>query len=325
LLFLRINIFQSIFFLLLHSSVYLFVCFLIILISVPIPPNFSFTECLWFLDRNYDDCVHTVEGNVVRKVISDGENLALIEISEKDNCLNVNILKYKISEKYVKNFVEEWFDLERDILPFYAVLKKDADFKFMTTDFNGLRLLGIPNAFEALSWCIIGQQINLTFAYSLKRRLTEAYGTKITFEGKNYWSFPDPEIISKLKPEDLRIFQFSQKKAEYVIEAGKQFAEGNISKEILAELSTEDAIKKLTAIRGIGEWTANYLLMKSLRRQECITHGDVGLFNALVKLKNFPKRPEKQQILDLFADYQGWEAYLVFYLWRSLAERRHKQ
>ncbi len=289
------------------------------MISIPTPPNFSFSECLWFLDRNYDDCMHKVEGNVVRKVISDDKNIALIEIGESDNCLTINILQGNTSQKYVIDFVAEWFDLERDIIPFYDKLGKDKEFAFMTNHYKGLRLLGIPDAFEALCWCIIGQQINLTFAYSLKRRFTEAYGSKIEFEGKNYWAFPSPEIVAKLNPEDLRLFQFSQKKAEYVIEAGKQFAEKNISKEILAKLSTEDAIKKLTSIRGIGEWTANYLLMKSLRRMECITHGDVGLFNALVKLKNFPKRPEKQQIVTLFAEFEGWEAYLVFYLWRSLA------
>jgi DNA-3-methyladenine glycosylase II len=289
------------------------------MIEIPIPSNFSFDECLWFLDRNYDDCVHKVEGKKVRKVLKSGSEIALIEISKEGNSLIINTLKGEINQNFVQEFIIEWFDLERDISPFYKQLKADTDFKFMTTDFQGLRLLGIVDAFEALCWCIIGQQINLTFAYSLKRRLTEAYGTKIEFEGNNYWLFPEPGVLANLKPEALRAFQFSQKKAEYVIEAGAQFANGNISKAILAKLSTAAAIKKLTDIRGIGEWTANYLLMKSLRRQECITHGDVGLFNALVKLKNFPKRPEKQQIIDLFANFSGWEAYLVFYLWRSLA------
>ena len=256
---------------------------------------------------------------MVRKVIKAEDSFGLIEIGERDKYLYINILKGNISESLVVNFVKEWFDLERNIVPFYELLKKDLDFAPMTSHFNGLRLLGIPDAFEALCWCIIGQQINLTFAYSLKRRITEAYGTKIDFEGENYWIFPEPKILANLSAQDLRIFQFSQKKAEYVLEAGRQFAEGNVSKEILAVLPTEQAIKKLTEIRGIGEWTANYLLMKSLRRMECITHGDVGLLNALVKYKNFPKRPEKQQILDLFADFVGWEAYLVFYLWRSLA------
>ncbi len=263
--------------------------------------------------------MHKVADNKVRKVIDDGQNLALIEIFENDNNLIINTLKGDISSQFLKDFVVEWFDLERNILPFYKILQNDEEFAFMVKDFSGLRFLGIPNAFEALCWCIIGQQINLTFAYSLKRRLTEVYGQKIEFEGKFYWAFPKPENLANLTPEDLRSFQFSQKKAEYVIEAARQFVAGNISKEILASLTTDEAIKKLTSIRGIGEWTANYLLMKSLRRHECITHGDVGLFNALAKLKNFPKRPDKQQILDLFADYKGWEAYLVFYLWRSLA------
>lgn len=289
------------------------------MIIVPTPPNFSFAECLWFLDRKYDDCVHTVEVNFVRKVISDGENMALIEVGELDTYLTINILKGNISEKYCIEFVKQWFDLERNIIPFYQKLAADKDFAFMITDFKGLRLLGIPDAFEALCWCIIGQQINLTFAYSLKRRLTEKYGQSIELEGKKYWQFPHYEIIAKLQPEDLRAFQFSQKKGEYVIEAAKQFAAGNISKEILLKLSNKEAIKKLTTIRGIGEWTANYLLMKSLHRMECITHGDVGLFNALYAIKGFPKRPAKRLILDLFSNFVGWEGYLVFYLWRSLA------
>ncbi len=291
------------------------------MIKLAIPPNFSFSECLWFLDRNYDDCVHSVERNAVRKVLDDGHTIGLIEITQMDNNLIVNVLIGEISENYIKNFVIEWFDLSTNIEPFYECLEKDKDFAFMTVDFGGLRLMGIPNAFEALCWCIIGQQINLSFAYSLKRRITEKYGMKMEFEGKNYWLFPKPEALARVLPDELRIFQFSQKKAEYVIEAASQFSSGNLSKDILGQLTTEEAIKKLTSIRGIGEWTANYLLMKSLRRQECITHGDVGLYNALLAIKDFPKRPEKQQILDLFANFKGWEAYLVFYLWRSLAKK----
>ena len=152
--------------------------------------------------------MHTVEGSAVRKVLVDGENIGLIEIGEADNWLIIKILKGNISEKYIFDFVTEWFDLERDIVPFYEKLQKDNEFAFMTTDFNGLRLLGIPDAFEALCWCIIGQQINLTFAYSLKRRLTEAYGTKMEYDGKNYWAFPKPEILATLNPEDLLIFQY---------------------------------------------------------------------------------------------------------------------
>ena len=191
----------------------------------------------------------------------------------------------------------------------------------MVSEFEGLRLMAIPNTFEAICWSIIGQQINLTFAYSLKRRLTETYGSFIEFENSKYWLFPNSETIGLLTVAELRIFQYSERKAEYLIEIGKQFAQNNVSKEKLAKTETNEAIKLLTSIRGIGEWTANYTLMKSLKRLECITHGDVGLFNALHAIKGFPKRPSKEEIASVFDSFKGWEAYLVFYLWRSLAKK----
>jgi DNA-3-methyladenine glycosylase II len=59
--------------------------------------------------------------------------------------------------------------------------------------------------------------------------------------------------------------------------------------------------------------------MKSLKRLECVTYGDVGLYNALANLKGFPKRPTRQELDDFFENFAGWEAYTVFYLWRSLS------
>ena len=124
----------------------------------------------------------------------------------------------------------------------------------------------IPDLFEASYWSIIGQQINLIFACKLKRIFTEVYGTKSTFEGINYHLFLKTKIVANTKVEDLLPFQFSNRKAEYLIEIAKQFVLGNISKEILSTHTTVRAISLLVSVRGIGEWTANYALIKSLKR-----------------------------------------------------------
>ena len=87
----------------------------------------------------------------------------------------------------------------------------------MVHQFSGLRIIGIPDLLEALSWAIIGQQINLTFAYTLKHRLDEKYGTKVTFENQSYYLFPEATTIAAINPEVLRPLQFSQRKAEYLI------------------------------------------------------------------------------------------------------------
>ena len=289
--------------------------------KIPIPKNFSFQECLWFLDRNYDDCLHEVRPDAVRKPIFIDNVPTLIEITESDNQLIINVLVGNNSEKQIIEFVKDWFDYNRDLSSFYKLLKKDSELKYMTSEYKGLRLMAIPDLFEALCWSIIGQQINLTFAYKLKRRFTEIYGTKLTYENSDYYLFPKPEIVENIKVEDLLPLQFSNRKAEYLIEIAKQFVSGNISKEILSSKPTNEAIDLLVSVRGIGEWTANYALMKSLKRLECVTYGDVGLYNALHNLKGFDKRPSRET-LDLFFDnFKDWEAYTVFYLWRSLAVR----
>lgn len=287
--------------------------------KIPIPENFSFQECLWFLDRNYDDCLHEVRQHSVRKLLSVDNISTLIEISEKDNFLIINILCGNNSEKEIIEFVKEWFDIDRDLTDFYQLLNQDTDLAYMSVDYKGLRLLGIPNLFEALCWSIIGQQINLTFAYKLKRKLTENYGIKLIFENNDYHLFPNPGIIANLQVSDLTPMQFSTRKAEYLIEIAKQFISGNITKPKLEQITTPEAIKALINIRGIGEWTANYALMKSLKRLECVTYGDVGLYNALFALKDFPKRPSREQLDTFFEKFKNWEAYTVFYLWRSLA------
>jgi DNA-3-methyladenine glycosylase II len=290
--------------------------------KLPIPKHFSFQECLWFLDRNYDDCLHEVRPDAVRKAIFIQDEPTLIEITEGDNFLIINVLMGINSEKENIEFVKDWFDYDRDMTGFYERLNKDSDLKYMATDYNGLRLMGIPDLFEALCWSIIGQQINLNFAYKLKRRLTEVYGTKLTYENSDYYLFPKPEIVANIKVEDLLPLQFSNRKAEYLIEIAKQFVSGNISKEILSAHTTDEAIRLLVGVRGIGEWTANYALMKSLKRLECVTYGDVGLYNALHNLKGFPKRPSREELNLFFGNFKNWEAYTVFYLWRSLAVRK---
>lgn len=290
--------------------------------KIPIPQNFSFQECLWFLDRNYDDCLHEVCQNSVRKLLLIEGISTLLEISEEDDCLVTTVLIGNASENEIVEFVKEWFDIERDLTNFYQLLSQDNELSYMNLDYKGLRLLGIPNLFEALCWSIIGQQINLSFAYKLKRKMTEAFGTKLTYENNNYYLFPSPEIVANLSVSALLPMQFSTRKAEYLIEIAKQFVLGSISKPKIELLTTSEAIKALVNIRGIGEWTANYALMKSLKRLECVTYGDVGLYNALFALKGFPKRPTREQLDQFFENFRNWEAYTVFYLWRSLAVKK---
>lgn len=282
------------------------------------PANFSFQESLWFLDRNYDDCLHIVTENKVTKAIRIDNDAVLFEVTDDQEYLRIKLLSGNVREEKLIKYLTQWFDLERDISPFYQL--RHPVIEQLTGQYHGLRLIAIPDLFEALCWSIIGQQINLTFAYKLKRRLVEKYGEYISSKNEKHYLFPKPEQLLKVTIEDLKGIQFSRQKAMYIIELAHQFDQGLISKpSIEAAGDTPKMIKELMKIKGIGEWTANYAIMKSFKRMDCITYGDIGLLNGMKMLFDLDNKPTRDQVDDFFNHAPFWESYLVFYIWRSLS------
>ena len=294
-------------------------------ILLPIPALFSFQECLWFLNRNYDDCLHVIVADVIYKSVETGGEMLLFSVQEQGAFLEIDILAGSASKEnkdFLLHYVKEWFDMDRNIQPFYDLLKTDQRLAYMTETYKGLRLIGISNLFEAICWCIIGQQINLSFAYKVKRRLVERFGSSIAHDNTSFYTFPSPQILSEVSVAELKEMQFSERKAEYVIGIAKAFANGSLSKEgIEAIPDFLSRQKALTQHKGIGVWTANYALMKTLKEPEGIPHGDIGLLNALSNHNIIQDRRETGKIEALFGQFKQWESYLVFYLWRSLTVR----
>lgn len=287
------------------------------------PALFSFDECLWFLNRNYDDCLHHIApGSLSKAICINGENIAF-SLRDQDRHLALDLIhggRDAARQDALVQYIIEWFDLERDIAPFYQLLQKNKTLGYMAHDFAGFRLIGIHDLYEALCWSIIGQQINLTFAYTLKRRLVEHYGDNLSVDGLSLHIFPRPEVLEHVPIAELRALQFSERKAEYLLLVSQLFAAGSISKQHLLQCASyEEQVALLTAIRGIGIWTANYALMKTLKQLQAIPYGDAGLLNALLNHGLIKDKKDNAGIDKLFKRFKGWESYLVFYLWRSLS------
>ncbi|WP_316823608.1 DNA-3-methyladenine glycosylase family protein [Pedobacter gandavensis] len=291
----------------------------------PTPIDFNFGECLWFLDRGFDDCLYRLDKSSVTRVIRLEEGLALFQVEMAGTQLQISILNRPLSQKEVialKNYISDWFDLQLELDPFYQLIAKEPRLAFMKEEYFGLRMVGIPDLFEAICWAIIGQQINLTFAYQLKRKLVEGYGERMEFNDHTYFLFPTPEVLATVAIEDLQGMQFSRSKASYLLGIAQAFADQSISKERLSLLPDVSSRQKfLTDIKGVGPWTANYALMKSLKERSCIPHGDAGLLNALIHLEIIQDKKDTVSIAAFFSEYIEWESYLVFYLWRTLSKR----
>ncbi|OXE97146.1 DNA-3-methyladenine glycosylase II [Flavobacterium araucananum] len=293
-------------------------------IEIPVTGLFSKQECLWFLSRDFDDCIYKIYNDRVRRGFRSGDKIMVVDIHPTPEKLILEWLTGSPSDEEiitVVEFVSDWFDLNTDLTQFYKAIIADKRISYMADEYSGLRFIGMPDFFEALAWCIIGQQINLSFAYKVKRKLVERYGEFTVYEGQKYYAFPATEILAHANISDLRELQFSEKKAQYLIAIAQLFLNGKLSKKIVQDLpDLESRIKFLTGIRGIGQWTANYALMKSMKEPACVPHGDVGILKALINHRVIRSKEDKHSIDRFFESFMGWQSYVVFYLWRTLSK-----
>jgi DNA-3-methyladenine glycosylase II len=280
---------------------------------------FSFQEILNFLLGMPAEPLFTVTKTSVTRALNIEGEKALFSVSAHKDNLEIIFLtpSSQLTQSRIQAFVTEWLDLDRDLTPFYQLAQQDPLLKEPASQHQGLRLVGIPDLFEALSWAIVGQQVNMTFAQAQKRRLAENFGDYLDYQGQHFLIFPGPEKIAPLEPQELLPLQISQRKGEYLIRVARAMQAGNLSKERLRKLAPEAMERELLAHRGIGPWTANYVMMKTLRVQSAFPVDDVGLQNAIGAALGKGK-PQREEVLALGQAWSGWEAYATYYLWRTL-------
>ena len=294
------------------------------IIKIDLPPIFSFNECLYFLDRGYDDCLHQINKNTITKALLFDNYPVLIHLSYEENQLCVEILtggELQNLTYRLKNYIHGWFDLSRNLDEFYRMAQGDAILSILIKRYYGLRLVGIENLFEALCWAILGQQINLVFAYKTKRALVEKYGKFVAYKQEKYYLFPDPADLLTCQVDDLLRLQISRTKARSILELARLFSlKGYNSTDIIFKNDPQQVKNLLTSWYGVGPWTAQYTMMRCLKQQNAFPVQDVGLQNAVKQILGLADKPSEDQLHALARGWKNWEAYATLYLWRSLAD-----
>ena len=144
---------------------------------------------------------------------------------------------------------------------------------------RGFRPMLQADLLTALVRCISAQQVNLKWAATVRRRLAETFGRAHSVGENRVYSL-DPERLAALQIADIRALQFTTRKAEYIINAAGAVANGELEIAHLAGLSDEEVIAKVTAIRGLGLWTAEWVLARTLGRPR-VSAGDLGVRKAV--------------------------------------------
>jgi AraC family transcriptional regulator, regulatory protein of adaptative response / DNA-3-methyladenine glycosylase II len=187
---------------------------------------------------------------------------------------------------------------------------------------HGLRIPMSATVFEGIVWAIIGQQVNLAFAYKLRRAMTELCGTPINDQhGNQFVAHPTAEQVAMLSYDDLTAHQYSRRKAEYLIDTARLMASGELDIDNMdAGQPATRLEKQLLKVRGLGAWSVNYILMRAFGFADCVPYGDTGLTSALQRFFGTETRPDTTMTAELMQHFAPYRSLATYHLWMTLGE-----
>ena len=166
------------------------------------------------------------------------------------------------------------------------------------------------NYYQELVDSIISQQLSVKAARAIETRFKDLYGG----------NFPSPEQILDTDIETLRGVGISRPKARYIQDLAMKILDGSVKFDHFDQQSNEEIITELTAVKGIGEWTAHMFLMFCMGRLDVLPIGDLGIRNGVTALYGFATTATPQDITEIANTHQWkpYESVASWYVWQSL-------
>jgi DNA-3-methyladenine glycosylase II len=230
-----------------------------------------------------EDPVNRLDDGVFRRVLRLDGALHPYEVRWRggvdDARLSVSVPSSRASRvrDAVTHEVRRIFGLDFDLTGFYRMAKADPVLAELISSLYGLRPTLAPGGLEMLVGSIVAQQVNLTFAFTLRARLIRRYGEPVAVGGQTVYAFPEARALAGLRVATLRAMQFSTRKAEYIRDVARAMTAGRLDLTALARASSTEVIDILTALRGLGRWTADWYLARCLGRGDACPAGDLAV------------------------------------------------
>ncbi|MFN2451677.1 MAG: DNA-3-methyladenine glycosylase [Candidatus Dormibacteria bacterium] len=183
----------------------------------------------------------------------------------------------------------------------------------------GLRPTLQPDLLTALVRSISAQQVNLRWAATTRRRLAEAFGTRHDIAGTEVYSL-DPDRLAAADPAAIRALQFTTRKAEYIVVAAQAVASGRLRLDELSTLPDTEVVARLVALRGLGVWSAEWLLARTLGRP-CVVAGDLGVRKAVGLVYGIGALPAERLVRSTTAHWGAAAAMAQTLILHALLDR----
>jgi AraC family transcriptional regulator of adaptative response / DNA-3-methyladenine glycosylase II len=278
--------------------------------ALRLPSAYRFREVLDFYGRDPQSVSECVSSTSLRKcVLIEGE-ARLIEIAFRGTSARCSV---EGAPREAHRLIVRMLGLDSDADAFERQFAADSLLGHLVKKQRGLRIPLTPEPWEALAWAILGQQISLKAAVTLRRGLIESLGKT---HPSGLRAHPPAEDVADLDLETLRRLKFSGSKAEYLIAAAQAVKSREVPLATMRRMSAAHASRRMRNVRGIGPWTVQYALLRGVGFADCLPAGDAGLAQGLARLLD--ARPSEPEIRDLMARYSPWRSVATYHVWASL-------
>ncbi len=288
-------------------------------LRLDLPAGYRTRDVLAFHSRDAEGLAEQVNPEGLRKgVLLDGVPVVLEVVFEADaaRCtVDADGAPGAAVPELAREALLSILGLRIDPAAFAAFVQDDPVLGPVVARQPGLRIVQSATIFEALTWAIIGQQINLPFAISLRRSFIGLAGRPHT---SGLWCYPEAQDVARLALDDLTSRKFSRAKAETLLRFAGLVAEGQVSLD--RERPVHEVVEELLAIKGIGPWTVNYALLRGYGYPDCSLEGDVAIRTAFHRLLGGEARPGIAATQQLLAPYAPHRTMAAAYLWASLSD-----
>ncbi len=286
----------------------------------PTPP-FRLDLTVWTLRRRPDNLVDRWDGQTYRRVLvleDEAVEVATTQVGAADApSLCVTLSGTRLApemEEAARAILTRTLGLSMDLAAFYRFAETDARLGPLVRRFRGVKPPRFPSVFEALVNGIACQQITLTQGIHLLNRLTQTYGLMPTDGDPAAHAFPRPQDLARLAPEELRPLGFSGQKGRALVELASTLDSGHLDLETLADLNDATALERLLALRGVGRWTAEYVLLRGLGRLDRFPGDDVGARNNLSRWLGLTDPLDYAGVQRTIATWSAYGGLLYFHL-----------
>jgi len=215
------------------------------------------------------------------------------------------------------------FSLDHPIEEFYRLVRAEPTLRGTDRRFRGLRIPRDAHVYEALVHAIVGQQLSVRAANTMKERLLERTGAFLEADGVEVPRVPTPKELRSLDVPGLRSTGLSAGKSRSLLSLAAAVEAGTVPADGLASLPVESAVECLDRLPGVGRWTAENALLRGVGRTDVFVAGDLGVRVALEEYGVLRRSaPEERARVWAERHYPGWGSYATLYLWRKLVADR---